>query len=58
MIDSGRKTMQRLTKIEANLRELRMKYVIASSHDGSIDEDGTGDLDSDLEIAVEDLFFT
>ena len=34
-----------------------MKYVIATSHDRSIDEDA-GDLESDLEIAVEDLFFT
>ena len=58
MIDSGRKTMQRLTKIEANLRELRMKYVIATSHDRSMDEDGGDDLESEMEIAVEDLFFT
>ena len=50
--------MQRLTKIEANLRELRMKYVIATSHDRSIDDDGAGDIESDEEIAVEDLFFT
>ena len=28
-IDNGRKAMQRLTKIEANLRELRQKYVVS-----------------------------
>ena len=50
--------MQRLTKIEANLRELRLKYVIATSHDRSIEDDGAGSVESDLEIAVEDLFFT
>ena len=35
-----------------------MKYVIATSQDRSIDDDGAADLESDLEIAVEDLFFT
>ena len=27
VIEKGRKSLQRLTKIEANLRELHMKYV-------------------------------
>ena len=41
-----------MTKIEANLRDLRLKYVVGA--DEGIEEDEG----SDIEIAVEDLFFT
>ena len=52
VIDTGRKSLERLTKIEANLRDLRLKYVV------SCGETVEGDDESDFEIAIEDLFFT
>ena len=56
VIDNGRKSLQRLTKIEANLRELRVKYVGAQA--GSVDGVDMNDPESDMEIAIEDLFYT
>ena len=45
--------MQRLTKIESNLRELRVKYVTSTGETHETQED-----DSDMDIAVEDLHLT
>ncbi len=52
VIDQGRKSLERLTKIEANLRDLRLKYVVSCGETVE-DED-----ESDFEIAIEDLFLT
>ena len=52
VIDKGRKSLQRLTKIESNLRELRMKYVVSTG--GADFEDDLED-ESDLEIPVNEL---
>ena len=52
VIEKGRKSLQRLTKIEANLRELRMKYVVSTGGDGG---DIMNEPDSDIEIPVNDL---
>jgi len=51
-IDNGRKSLDRLTKIEANLRELRLKYVASAG------EAPSEDVDSDLEIPMEELIYT
>ena len=53
VIEKGRKSLQRLQKIEANLRELHMKYVAQTGE--HLEDDP---YEEELEIAVEDLFFT
>ena len=53
VLDRGRKSLQRLTKIESNLRELRVKYVTSTGETHETQED-----DSDMDIAVEDLHLT
>lgn len=55
VIDKGRKSLQRLTKIESNLRELRMKYVVSTG--GADFEDDLED-ESDMDIPVEELHLT
>ena len=59
VIDKGRNSMKRLTKIEANLRELRLKYASKNSAQGTqqMQQDGDMDLD-DFNIKIEDLFFS
>lgn len=52
VIDFGRKSLERLAKIDANLRDLRLKYVVSSGQTVEEDEE------SDVEIAIEDLYFT
>ena len=57
VIEKGRKSLTRLTKIEANLRELRMKYVVSTGGDAHQEE--LDDLsDDDIEIPVDDLHLT
>lgn len=53
VIDVGRKSLMRLTKIEANLRELRLIYVA-----GAGESPDDADPDSDMEIGLEDLWYT
>ena len=54
VIDYGRNSLKRLTKIEANLRELRLKYV----EKGPITEVEKEEAEESWGIAVDDLFFT
>lgn len=57
VIDKGRKSLQRLAKIESNLRELRMKYVVSTGVGGLRLEDDLSE-ESDLEIPVNELLLT
>ena len=56
VIDQGRSSLKRLTKIEANLKELRLKYVVEKGPTTEAKEEG--EAEESWGIAVEDLFFT
>jgi len=52
VIDQGRNSLKRLTKIEANLRELKLKYVEKGLSRETVEEE----VENDFGIAVEDLY--
>ena len=56
VIDHGRSSLKRLTKIEANLKELRLKYVVEKGP--STDAKEEEEAEESWGIAVEDIFFT